>query len=308
MSTDNGNRMPDGFLPVIKPAGPSSATIVNCVKRLTRAQRVGHSGTLDPAAEGVLVLAFHRATRLFPYLLSDKAYRATVRLGEITSTYDARGEVEKTFPIPNLHPAAIVSVLEAFQGDQQQIPPMVSALHHKGKRLYELARRGEVVVREPRSIVIHWIHLLDYHAPDISIEVGCSRGTYIRSLAFDIGQRLGCGAHLHALTRILCNGFSIEQAMSLEQLEAAVQQTTWRDRLIAPEKVLGHLTPWTVAGQVQQAVQHGSAIALPDNLEPGDQEIVRLQDVSGRILALAQKKMGQLKMIKVLHPANEENK
>ena len=210
--------MRDGLLIIDKPSGLTSHDVVNRVRRATKIRQVGHAGTLDPMATGVLVVCLGQATRISEYLLGHaKAYRATIRLGVETNTYDADGEVLATHEV-DLDRATVAQALTAFSGEIQQVPPMVSALKRDGQKLYELARQGIEVERAARSVVIHSIDLLDYQAPDATIDVRCSAGTYIRSLAHDLGTRLGTGAHLAALTRTAAGPFSLDQTIGLEGL------------------------------------------------------------------------------------------
>lgn len=295
--------MRGGLLPFNKPAGPSSAMLVGRVKRLTGAKRIGHTGTLDPAAEGLLVLAFERATSLIPYLPTDKTYQAVIRLGRTTDTLDAQGTTVVEQIVPELGRDRLLAVLDRFRGPQLQIPPMVSALHHQGKRLYHLARQGVHVERQPRRIVIHTLRFLGYHKPDLEIEVACSSGTYIRALAADIGETLGCGAHLHHLVRTACNGFELAQALNWDDLEREYQAQTWQQRLLGPRVALRHLPGFQVSGLEQAAVQNGRPVDLGDrNPGPGR---VKITDQEGHVLAIAQPQDGQLKLERVLCPANE---
>jgi len=210
-----------GLLIVDKPVGPTSHQIVHVVRKGTGIRKVGHAGTLDPRASGVLVLCLGAATRLSEYLsASDKAYRAVVRFGEATSTFDADGEVTAAGgAIPSL--PAIERALGGFRGRIDQTPPPFSAIKIQGQKAYQLARRGEPPVLRARPIEIRRLAILDYTPPDLSLEVECSAGTYIRSLAHDLGQKLGSGAHLSALRRTASGHFRLEEAVSLSELEAA---------------------------------------------------------------------------------------
>ncbi len=296
--------MRGGLLPFYKPAGPSSAALVGRVKRITRARRIGHTGTLDPAAEGLLVLAFERATSLIPYLPTQKTYRAVIRLGVTTDTLDAQGATVSEKTVPSLSEDRLQDVLGDFRGPQLQTPPMVSALHHQGQRLYRLARQGLSVERPPRQVMIHALRLLRYQAPDLEIEVGCSGGTYIRALAADLGQAIGCGAHLKRLLRTACNGFTLEQALVWEDFEREHGAGTWQERLTGPADALRHLPELLVLGPEQAAVRNGRALDLAGrNPGPG---WVKIMDAKGQVLAIAKQRDGQLEMERVLRPANEE--
>jgi tRNA pseudouridine55 synthase len=298
--------MLSGMLPVFKPAGPSSAAIVGRVKRLTKCQRVGHAGTLDPAVDGILVLALNRATRLIPFLPTDKSYRTIIRLGSTTDTLDATGEIQNEQPVPSISSSDIQTVLQQFLGEQQQIPPMISARHHEGKRLYQLARQGKVVEPKPTSIVIHNIKLISWQSPDLELEVDCSRGTYIRSLARDVGEQLGCGAHMLALHRTRCSGFSVQEAIGLEVLEALIAKEQWTKAVVSPERALKHLPEVLVSSEVQPAVQNGCKIPLPKQENISEDTLYRLIDKNNRLLALARPEGEEMKMERVLCPSNEE--
>lgn len=192
----------DGILLLDKPLDMSSNDALQRVKWLYKAQKAGHTGSLDPLATGLLPLCFGAATKISTYLLdADKRYWVRVRLGVSTSTADAEGEITRECPVPDYSEAELRAVLDEFTGEISQIPPMYSALKHKGERLYNLARQGIEVEREPRQVTIHSIRLSSFGNPEFELEIHCSKGTYIRTLAEDIGARLGCGGHLAALRR-----------------------------------------------------------------------------------------------------------
>jgi tRNA pseudouridine55 synthase len=251
-----------GFLNIDKPAGLTSHDVVARVRRAARQKRVGHAGTLDPAATGVLVVALGGATRLIEYVqdATTKRYQATARLGTITSTDDSEGEVVGTQPVPQLDVAEIEQALGRFRGEIQQVPPMYAALHHEGRRLHELARAGVVVERPARPVTIERLELVEWATPDLSLDVMCSKGTYIRSLARDLGEALGCGAHLHALRRTAVGSFRVEEATPL----ALIQEQ--------PEIIMSILHPpeaavasWPVARLDEsqtQKLRNGQPIAL----------------------------------------------
>jgi tRNA pseudouridine55 synthase len=209
-----------GFLNIDKPAGMTSHDVVAHIRRAAQQKRVGHAGTLDPAATGVLVVALGNATRLIEYVQdsTSKRYLATVHLGATTTTDVAEGEVLGTAAVPPLGWAAIERALEPFRGQILQVPPMYSALHHQGRRLHELAREGIVVERAARPVTIERLELLDWSSPLLTLDIMCSKGTYVRSLAHDLGESLGCGAHLQALRRTAVGTFVIEHATPLGHL------------------------------------------------------------------------------------------
>ena len=228
----------DGLLNIDKPGDRSSHDVVAHIRRLTRMPRVGHAGTLDPQATGVLIIGLGAGTKLTQFLHEcPKTYRATLRLGVRTDTCDASGRVVEVRPVRQMSSADVEAMLVGFRGVIEQIPPMFSALKRQGQRLYTLARQGIDVERQPRRVQIFRLHMLEYTAASLSLEVECSSGTYIRVLADDIGIRLGCGAHLSALVRTTIGPFPLSQALPLTALEEAVRQDRW----------LHHVTPLSAA-------------------------------------------------------------
>lgn len=210
----------DGVLLIDKPADHTSHDVVARLRGILKMKRIGHAGTLDPMATGLLVMLVGKATRLSQYLMSvEKEYTGTIKLGEVTNTQDAEGEVMETKPVPSLSEADVRAALKGFLGDQYQIPPMFSAIKIGGKPLYKSARAGEEVVREPRFIRVINYDLVRWESPEIDFRVLCTKGTYVRTLAHDLGQRLGCGAHLNALRRIASGSLNVSRAVTLEQLQ-----------------------------------------------------------------------------------------
>ncbi len=233
--------MPDGFLNLYKPAGWTSHDCVAKLRRLLSTKKIGHAGTLDPAATGVLPVAVGRATRLLQYLPSDKAYRAVVQLGITTDTDDLDGHVLTQTPADHLTQADVIEQLAQFQGEIVQRPPMYSAVHVKGQRLYDLARRGSVTTADvpSRRVMVHGIDVVDWQgaeAPTITLEITCGAGTYIRSIARDLGQSLGVGGTLASLLRTQSSGFSLDTSISFEDLTAQPEMP-----LIAPAVAMAHL-------------------------------------------------------------------
>jgi tRNA pseudouridine55 synthase len=210
----------DGVLLLDKPVGPSSSVALQAVKRLFGAKKAGHAGTLDPQASGLLPLLFGEATKFAQYGLdSDKEYLADIRLGVSTETGDAEGKPIETRPVA-VDAAAIEAALQRFRGDILQVPPMYSALKRDGRPLYELAREGRTVERTARPVRIHELTLLAWDGDTLRVRVRCSKGTYIRQLAADLGQALGCGAHLGSLRRTAAGEFRIEESVTLDALQA----------------------------------------------------------------------------------------
>lgn len=221
----------DGLLILDKPRGLTSHEVVARVRHAIKLRPVGHTGTLDPMATGVLVVCVGQATRISEYLLAhDKTYRATIRLGIETDTYDADGQISAAHAV-NVDEAAARRALTKFIGDIRQVPPMHSAIKREGQKLYELARAGIEVERPARPVTIHAIDLLDWQSPDLTIDVKCSAGTYIRSIAHDLGQELGTGAHLIALRRTASGPFTVDEAITLDSFEALVRDHQWQLQL-----------------------------------------------------------------------------
>jgi len=209
----------DGVLFIDKPVGLTSNGVLGVIKRLYNADKAGHTGTLDPFATGLLPVALGEATKFSGHLLdADKTYLATMRLGVTTTTADLEGEVRQTRPV-NVSDAQLAAALAAHTGAISQIPPMYSALKRDGKPLYEYARAGETLEREPRQVVIHALDLVAREGDSVSFRVTCSKGTYVRTLAEDIGETLGCGAHLSALRREATGGFDLTGSLTLAQLQ-----------------------------------------------------------------------------------------
>lgn len=221
-----------GILNVNKGLGETSFQVVGFVRKRSGVRRVGHAGTLDPAATGVLLVCLGQASRVSEYLMAlRKTYRATVRLGVSTTSYDSEGEVVSTSDASGVTGAAVREALKAFAGEIMQTPPAYSAVKVGGERAYRMARRGEDVALKPRRAMVYRIDVLRYEAPEAEIEVECGKGTYIRSVAHDLGEALGCGAHLSALCRTRVGPFNIEDAVTREELEAAFSDGTWTERV-----------------------------------------------------------------------------
>ncbi len=214
------NDDPIGVLLVDKPQGMTSHDIVARMRRVFRIKKVGHAGTLDPMATGLLLILIGKATKVSQFLMSmDKEYTGTVKLGEATDSQDADGEIIETKPVPELTQADVEKEMATFMGDQYQTPPMFSAKKVNGQKLYKLARQGKTIEREPRVIHVSRYDILDFNLPEVSVIVSSSKGTYIRTLAHDLGERLGCGGHLCALRRTQVGKFRIEDANTLEEIE-----------------------------------------------------------------------------------------
>ena len=210
-----------GILILDKPLNISSNRAVQIIKRLYGAKKVGHTGSLDPLASGVLPICLGHATKVSQYLLaSDKTYHFTMKLGQTTETGDVEGDVVLERSVPVIDDARLETLLKEFTGDIQQVPPMYSALKHDGQRLYTLARAGKVVERPPRDVTIKSLELLSKTDDSLTLEVSCTKGTYVRTLAEDLGEALGCGAHVTFLRRIKTGPFELGEAVTIEQLES----------------------------------------------------------------------------------------
>lgn len=258
-----------GLLNVDKPVGPTSHDVVARVRRGTGERRVGHAGTLDPIAGGVLVLALGRATRLLEYLTgADKAYHARVTLGIETDTYDAKGTVVAERAIPHdLTRERVERVLGDFRGDIRQVPPVYSAVKIAGKAAYKRARAGEAVELEPRAIHIHRLDLAAFDPPTLELAIACSSGTYVRSLAHDIGQALGCGAVMSGLTRTAVDGFRLEDAVGWDDLRRAFELGAWQDYLLPADRALGGSARVRLDAEGVRRVEHGMPLPADGPIE-----------------------------------------
>lgn len=211
----------EGVLLVDKPTDHTSHDVVARLRRKLNMKRIGHAGTLDPMATGLMILLIGKATRISQYLVSlDKEYEGTIELGKVTDSQDAQGEVMETRPVPPLTEEEIKKAFAGFLGDQYQMPPMYSAIKIDGVPLYKNARKGVEVEREPRFIRVMSFELTRFALPHLDFRLRCTKGTYVRTIAHDLGQRLGCGAHLSALRRTATDKFNISQALTLDQIEA----------------------------------------------------------------------------------------
>jgi tRNA pseudouridine55 synthase len=259
----------DGILLLDKPTGPSSNQALQRVRRLYRARKAGHCGSLDPLASGVLPICLGQATRFSSYLLgANKTYRARCRLGCTTTTGDAEGDIVETSPV-SVDERRVERVLRDFVGQSEQLPPMFSALKHEGRRLYELAREGRQVDREARTIEIHRLELLSFEPPSIEIEVRCSKGTYIRTLAEDIGRELGCGAHLQALRRTAVDALVVEDCHGLARLEELAEADAIDALLLPPASALERYPELELGAESARDIRHGKRLEMEPCMAPG---------------------------------------
>lgn len=287
--------MISGALNINKPEGWTSMDVVRLVKRLTRQRRVGHGGALDPQATGVLPILLGQATRLMEYVVNaPKLYRAQIVLGKATDTYDRQGKVVREGDPSHLTRQDIEEALASFRGLIYQVPPMYSALKHQGRRLYDLARAGEEVPRSPRRVVVSRLDLLEWQCPTITVEIECHRGVYIRSLANDIGEALGCGGHLGPLTRLRAGPFPLESALTVEELRTLAQEGRWQEYLFPTDALVLHLRAAVVGPTGEAYIQNGQAVGFPiprlTTLRP---ETCRIYTADGHFLALAQYQRGR---------------
>jgi tRNA pseudouridine55 synthase len=252
-----------GILLVNKPADITSHDVVVEIRKLFHTKKVGHAGTLDPFATGLLLLCLDEATRIVEYLVNrDKEYVAVMKLGESTDTQDCTGHVLEKREIPSFSEDEISKTFAQFVGELSQVPPMFSARKVRGKRLYELARRGEVIERAAQNVRIYELEIFDITLPYIRFRVVCSKGTYIRTLAHDIGKSLGCCAHLSVLERTRIGQFSLKDAVSLEQLSQTVQQSDDTRFLIPVDEALGFLPAIEIDEPVAALLAHGTKVLL----------------------------------------------
>ena len=288
-----GNNSPaavNGFINLYKPAGITSMEALRRVKRITgQKKKVGHGGTMDPLAHGVLPVCFGQATRLMDYVVGGrKRYVMDVRLGESTSTYDAEGEVTSVRDATGITRNDIESSLERFVGVVDQVPPMYSAVKVDGQRLYKLARAGVEVEREPRSVEIHSIALTRLELPNLTLDVECGKGVYMRTLAHDLGEVLGCGAHVTDLERRSCSSFTAAEGVTLDTLaESAETPEGWGHYLHPVDWVLRDYKSITVGRAAEKYLRNGQPVSLgrPD-MSAGYLEQFRAYNSEGQFLAL----------------------
>ncbi|NCA69229.1 MAG: tRNA pseudouridine(55) synthase TruB [Sphingobacteriia bacterium] len=278
-----------GILLLDKPLSLSSNDALQRVKRAYRAAKAGHTGSLDPLATGLLPCCLGDATKFSAYLLdADKRYRVRVRLGITTSTADAEGEVIATAPVEGVDEQRVREVLPAFTGPIEQLPPMHSAVKHQGQRLYKLARQGLEVEREPRQVYIFALEIVAIDSPEILLDVHCSKGTYVRTLAEDIGRALGCGAHVSGLRRTAVGPYLESEGgfVSLEQVEALAEQGDQAalDALLLPlDSALGHWPMVRLSADAAFYLSQGQAVLVPQAPTDG---LVRLYDPSSHFIGV----------------------
>jgi tRNA pseudouridine55 synthase len=279
----------DGILNINKPTGMTSHDVVARIRKLLKQKRVGHAGTLDPAASGVLPICLGQATRVAEYLSeSGKAYLAEIVFGIVTDTYDSEGSIIRTSSIENLSLQQIEEALLRFTGPQMQLPPRYSAIKLQGQPAYKRMRAGEEVLLEPRPIVIYQLNIIDWHPPRLTLAIECSKGTYIRSLAYDLGEYLNCGAYLDKLVRARSGPFTLSESITLQQLAGAVTSNTIEAFLYPPDKVLQDYLALVLDATTAEHVRHGNPFKYEDQPEHASAQLARVYDESGHFLAIAQ--------------------
>ena len=274
-----------GALVIDKPVGMTSHDVVQAIRNGTGLRRAGHTGTLDPRASGVLVILVGPAVRLSEYVsASDKRYQAIIRLGGTTDTYDAEGKFTPTKDPAQVTEAEFEDALKTFVGEIEQTPPPYSAVKVQGRKAYEMARKGEEVELEPRTITVHHLEVLEWTPPEVVIDVHCSSGTYVRSLANDLGKKLGCGAYLVGLRRTKSGKFTLRDAVPLRKLQEAFTAGNWYQYLIPAAEALGDWYAVELSPDEVEAVRHGHRVkAKPADLA---QEKVRGVSTQGELVAL----------------------
>ncbi len=296
----------DGVLNINKPKGISSYGVVAKIKKMLKVKKVGHAGTLDPEATGVLLVCLNKATKIVQFLMPlQKEYRGEMVLGVSTDTGDDQGKLIRKEDNVNISESKIREVFKEFLGDIQQIPPMTSALKHNGRRLYELAREGKTVLRQARSVQIYKIDVLGYQNSIINFCVVCSKGTYIRSLCCDIGDKLGCGAYLRSLERVRIGSFSVDSSLSFEDLRISNCKKNIDSFVYSLDDALQHLPTVVVNNQGALLILEGKApdkkqvISFPKKING----LCKLHNLNNKLIAIAQIECNgelKIKLIKVL--------
>jgi tRNA pseudouridine55 synthase len=282
---DHLKNVVSGVLVVDKPVGYTSHDVVQIIRRGTGIRRAGHTGTLDPRASGVLVVLVGPAVRLSEYVsASDKRYQATIRLGTSTDTYDSEGSITGSSSVEEISVAQFEEILHQFVGEINQVPPPYSAVKIKGRKAYEMARKGEVVKLEPRTINVYSLELLEWDPPEAVVDVFCSSGTYVRSLANDLGSALGCGAHLIGLRRTKSGRFTLRDAVPLRRLQESFQAGDWYKYLIPAAEALSDWPLIELTPDEVELVRHGHRIPANEASE----EWARAVSQQGDLVALVE--------------------
>lgn len=292
----------DGLILIDKPQNFTSHDVVVEIRKILNIRKVGHFGTLDPLATGLMVLATGKATRLFPFFLkADKVYRGVIRLGFPTDTYDSAGKPTSAESKKYPKKESLLRFMKTFEGESQQVPPPYSAKKHKGKPLYALVREGKEFELKPNRVVIHFFRLIKYSPPLLEFEVRCSSGTYVRSLAHNLGQSLGCGAHLSELTRTDFGNFHLSESLTIEKIKRQAEEGKFEEFLIPLELLLPEY-PKIILGEQGSVSALNGGMIFPENIlkiipggsslskdAPEREKIFRMFSREGKLLALAKK-------------------
>lgn len=280
-----------GVLIVDKPTGVTSHDVILRLRRILGTRSIGHAGTLDPGASGVLLACVGKATKVVRFLTQyDKEYEAVIELGVTTDTYDGDGRVTRVKDGTGVSPEQVRKVMHSFVGKTHQTPPPYSAVKFKGKRLYQYARANEKVETKPREVQIKDLEVLRVEPPTVEFRVNCSKGTYVRSLASDVGQRLGCGAHLVSLRRTGVGPFRLREAFGLDEVEAIESKGEISSIMVSIEQTLSHLPSVVVKGGYAERVRHGGVISCADVAQAqgrfSPNQIICIRDQQGIVLAV----------------------
>lgn len=279
----------DGIFNINKPTGMTSHDVVVKIRKLLKQKRVGHAGTLDPAASGVLPICVGQATRVAEYLSeSGKAYSAEIVFGIVTDTYDSEGSIIRTSSVEKLSLAQIEEALPHFTGPQLQLPPRYSAIKLQGQPAYKRARAGEEISLELRPIVIYQLNIIAWRPPRLTLAIECSKGTYIRSLAYDLGEYLNCGAYLDKLIRTRSGPFTLSESITLEQLADALISGTTAEHLYPADKVLQGYPAIILDAATAEHVRHGNTFKYDEQQEYTPAQLARVYDEAGYFLAIAE--------------------
>jgi tRNA pseudouridine55 synthase len=292
----------DLIISLNKPKGITSQEAVTEVKRTLRAKKAGHTGTLDPIATGILIVCINRATRLSKYFTElDKQYDCIMKLGEVTDTQDAEGKIIATDNRDDITEQEIAEILQSFTGSIKQLPPMFSAKKYRGKPLYKLARRGKEVERDLKEVFIHKIDLIEYNYPFVRFAIQCSKGTYVRTLCHDIGQRLGIGGHLYKLTRTGIGPFKIEESITIEELKTIHSIKDLNRGIYTMDQALSWLPEVIAENEQKKSVLNGAPLMIDEYNELEDLSPVRVKSEDGNLLAIgiyeSQKKMVKMDVV-----------
>jgi tRNA pseudouridine55 synthase len=290
MDTQDLKNAISGVLVIDKPVGMTSHDVVQAVRNGTGIRRAGHTGTLDPRASGVLVILLGPAVRLSEYVsASDKRYQAIVRLGASTDTYDADGRFTQQSTDPfSVTEEQFEEALKQFEGEIEQTPPPYSAVKVQGRRAYDMARKGQEVELSPRKITVHHLEVLEWAPPEVVVDVHCSSGTYVRSLANDVGNALGCGGYLVGLRRTKSGRFSLRDATPLRKLQEAFRAGNWYQHLIPAAEALSDWPSVELDPDQVEAVKHGHRVPAPTGVQTVGDNFVRGVSMAGELVALMQ--------------------